>query len=135
MCKLGEVFLAAAGAFLSQKLRSWDSITCNLHVFKCIYMDFHRFAWFCMDLHGFHAFQWIYVDLDGISMILKRGVHGRDGFTWFSMDLYGFGRDFSDSGLGCRDVLWQPVAACGGLWQKAVAPLYYHTRSLGVAGW
>ena len=88
-----------------------------------------------MDLHGFHAFQWIYVDLDGISVILKRGVHGRHGFTWFSIDLHGFGKDFSDSGLGCRDVLWQPVAACGGLWQKAVAPLNYHTRSLGLAGW
>ena len=37
--------------------------------------------------------------------------------------------------LGGRDVLWRPVAGCGGLWQKAVAPLNYHTRSLGLAGW
>ena len=41
-------------------------------------------------------------------------------------------------GLGCPipcDPLWRPVAACGGLWRKAVAPIYYHARSLGLAGW
>ena len=37
--------------------------------------------------------------------------------------------------LGCRDSLWRPVAACGSLWRIAVAPIYYHARSLGLAGW
>ena len=27
-----------------------------------------------------------------------------------------------------------PVAGCGGLWRKAVAPIYYHAQSLGLAG-
>ena len=31
--------------------------------------------------------------------------------------------------------LWRPVAGCGNLWRKAVAPIYYHARSLGLAGW
>ena len=31
--------------------------------------------------------------------------------------------------------LWRPVAACGGLWQQAVAPLYYHPEASGLAGW
>ena len=30
---------------------------------------------------------------------------------------------------------WRAVASCGNLWRKAVAPIYYHARSLGLAGW
>ena len=44
------------------------------------------------------------------------------------MDLYRFATDFSDSGV------WM-LATCGGLWQKAVAPIQYHARFLGLAGW
>ena len=127
MCKLGEVFLAAAGAFFPQKLRSWDSMTCNLHVFKCIYIDFYRFALFfygfTLFLYGFHRFLWIYMDLHGFGCHFSDSTAWApvgDGFSWFFMDLHGISRileDFSDSGAwrsGC------PVAPCGGLW-RAVA--------------
>ena len=100
MCKLGEVFLAAAGAFFPQKLRSWDSMTCNLHVFKCIYIDFvdsHGFFMdlhcFCMDFIVFYGCTWIYMDLDAISVILLLGhLLGMDfhGFSWIYMEFQGF---------------------------------------------
>ena len=57
------------------------------------------------------------------------------GFIWIYMDLHGFGGISMILELGCRDPLWRPVAACGALWQKAVAPIQYHARSLGLAGW
>ena len=51
------------------------------------------------------------------------------------MDSNGFWRDFSDSGAWVSGLLWQPVAGCGALWQKAVAPTQYHAQSFGLAGW
>ena len=82
------------------------------------------------------------MDLEGISIVLRLGCPAGMDFHSFLMDLHRFGRHFNDSGAwvlldaGIRcGALWRPVAGCGGLWQKAVAPIYYHARSLGLAGW
>ena len=48
------------------------------------------------------------------------------------MGLEGFGRV---PGAWVPGILWRPVAGCGSLWRKGVAPIYYHARSLGLAGW
>ena len=106
--KLGENSLAAAGTFFSTKIRALvdlDSIYMDLCRFVCIFL---RFPYISMVLHGFI---WIFIDLEGISMI---------------------------SGLGGRAPngnLWRAVAACCGPRQKAVAPIEYHTQSLGLADW
>ena len=51
------------------------------------------------------------------------------------MDLHAFGTDFSDAGAWVPGGLWRAVATCGGLWQQAVAPIYYHPQALRLAGW
>ena len=41
-------------------------------------------------------------------------------------------------GRGCPAAwggLWHLLAACGSLWRKAAAPIYYDAQSLGLAGW
>ena len=73
------------------------------------------FGWLASWLAGqrwiYNGFTLFYVDFEGISLIL---------------------------GLGCPipcGGLWRAVASCGSLWRKAVAPIYYHALSLGLAGW
>ena len=55
------------------------------------------------------------------------------------MDLHVFGEAFEDSLAWMPDSLWQPVAAERGVWQHAVAPIYYHPAALRLAaslnGW
>ena len=78
------------------------------HGFSSIYIHFHGFTLIQKDLNGF---SFVFVD--------------SDGFSWICMDLGGI---VVIVGFGCR-------IRFVGLWREAVAPIYYHPRSLEVAGW
>ena len=52
------------------------------------------------------------------------------------MDSHDLKRISVISGLGGGSGgLWRPVAACDGLWQQAVATIYYHPQAFRLAGW
>ena len=55
--------------------------------------------------------------------------------TRISMYFHRSGMGFNDSGAWVPETLWRPVAPCGGLWRKAVAPIQYHAERKGLAGW
>ncbi len=56
--------------------------------------------------------------LRGAHQMLQEGVR-----RWIFIDLHRFSSILETPGPECRAGLWQPVAACGGLWRAAVGPL------------